>query len=111
MPDMRLFKQLSGWLLAMAMLLPLLAHAENYSDHWYNPSESGWGVTIADHDTQLFAVWYAYDTDGSPLWFTVPGGTFNARSQPESCLNRRISGIGRPQCCDRSRRRPRGSAP
>ena len=60
------------------MLLPALARAENYSDHWYNPSESGWGVTIADHDTQLFAVWYAYDTDGSPMWFTVPGGTFNA---------------------------------
>jgi len=57
---------------------PILAHAENYSDLWWNPSESGWGVTIADHETQLFAVWYAYDTDGSPMWFTVPGGTFNA---------------------------------
>ena len=45
---------------------------------WFNPNESGWGVTIADHETQLFAVWYTYDTDGAPLWFTVPGGTFNA---------------------------------
>ncbi len=61
-----------------ALLLPLLAHAENYSDMWFNPNESGWGVTIADHETQLFAVWYTYDTDGHPLWFTVPGGTFNA---------------------------------
>lgn len=61
-----------------ALLLPWLAHAENYSDMWFNPSESGWGVTIADHETQLFAVYYTYDTDGSPLWFTVSGGTFNA---------------------------------
>ena len=66
-------------LLALAALLfSAAAHAENYSDMWFNPSESGWGVTIADHDTQLFAVWYAYDTDGSPTWFTGPGGTFNA---------------------------------
>lgn len=61
-----------------ALLLPWLAHAENYSDMWFNPNESGWGVTIADHETQLFAVWYTYETDGAPLWFTVPGGTFNA---------------------------------
>ena len=65
-------------LAAILTLFPLFAHAENYSDLWWNPSESGWGVTIADHETQLFAVWYAYDTDGSPMWFTVPGGTFNA---------------------------------
>src|SRR5437868_8055230 len=67
------------WLVAMAaLLLPCLCHAANYSDHWWNPNESGWGVTIADHETQIFAVWYAYDTDGTPLWFTVPGGTFNS---------------------------------
>jgi hypothetical protein len=65
-------------LAAIAALLPLTCLAENYSDMWWNPSESGWGVTIADHGTQLVAVWYAYDTDGSPMWFIVPGGTFNA---------------------------------
>ena len=70
---------LHGWWLAViAALLPLCCQAENYSDHWWNPNESGWGVTIADHETQLFAVMYAYDTDGSPTWFTVPGGKFNA---------------------------------
>jgi hypothetical protein len=70
---------LNVWrLVATITLFPLFSHAENYSDLWWNPSESGWGVTIADHETQLFAVMYAYDTDGSPMWFTVPGGTFNA---------------------------------
>src|ERR1044072_8142914 len=61
-----------------ALLLSSLAHAENYSDMWFNPNESGWGVTIADHDTQLFAVRYPYDTDGAPPRFTGPGGTFSA---------------------------------
>jgi hypothetical protein len=48
----------------------------NYSDIWYNSDESGWGLTIADHETQLFAVWYTYRADGRPTWFFVSGGTF-----------------------------------
>src|SRR5688572_28572736 len=76
---MQILLRLSRRFIALAaLLLPLLSHAQNYSDMWFNPSESGWGVTIADHETQLFAVWYTYDTDGEPLWFTVPGGTFSA---------------------------------
>lgn len=74
---MRALKRLSYLLAVMAALLPWFCHAQNYSDIWWNPSESGWGITIADHETQLFAVWYAYDTDGAPLWLSVPGGTFS----------------------------------
>ncbi len=50
----------------------------NYSDIWWNPAESGWGLTISDHETQLFAVWYTYEASGKPTWFVVPGGTFTA---------------------------------
>jgi hypothetical protein len=49
----------------------------NYSDLWWNPGESGWGLTIADHETQLFAVWYTYRHDGSPTWFVMSGGAFS----------------------------------
>jgi hypothetical protein len=52
------------------------AAAQNHSDIWWNPNESGWGITIADHETQLFAVWYTYRADGRPVWFVIPGGTF-----------------------------------
>ena len=52
------------------------AHAQNYSDIWFNPSESGWGLTIADHQSNLFAVWFTYRQDGKPTWFVIPGGTF-----------------------------------
>lgn len=51
--------------------------SSNYSDIWWNPLESGWGLTIADHETQLFVVWYTYRQDGSPTWFVIPGGTFS----------------------------------
>ena len=75
---MRALKRFSCWLILIAALLPWLSHAANYSDIWWNPSESGWGVTIADHETQLVALWYTYDTDGSPMWFIVDGGAFNS---------------------------------
>jgi len=75
---MHTFKSFLRSLIAIAALLPCLGYAQNYSDHWWNPSESGWGVTIADHETQLVALWYTYDTDGSPIWFSIDGGTFNS---------------------------------
>ena len=53
------------------------AAATNYSDLWWNPAESGWGVSIADHETHLFAVWFTYRQDGSPTWFVMSGGTFS----------------------------------
>jgi hypothetical protein len=62
----------------LAALLAPAAHAQNYSDIWWNPAESGWGLTIADHESQLFAVWYTYRQDGSPTWLVIPGGTFSS---------------------------------
>lgn len=59
-----------------AAIVPLAARAQNYSDLWWNPNESGWGITLADHETQLFGVWYTYAADGSPTWYVIPGGTF-----------------------------------
>ena len=75
---MRALRPVSWILAAIVALLPLIARAQNYSDIWWNPNEPGWGVTIADHETQLFAVWYDYDTDGSGLWFVIPGGIFTS---------------------------------
>jgi Cytochrome C oxidase, cbb3-type, subunit III len=52
----------------------------NWTDIWYNPSESGWGINITQHADkpdvagQIFAVMYAYDVFGAPIWYTVPGG-------------------------------------
>lgn len=61
--------------------------ATNYSDMWWNPSESGWGVSFTQHGAtnQVFAVWYTYDprepgTSGQskPLWVVMPGGTWTS---------------------------------
>lgn len=61
--------------------------AANYSDIWYNASESGWGITFTQHtDNAVEAVWYTYDprspdtantANFKPLWIVMPGGTWS----------------------------------
>lgn len=43
----------------------------NYSDHWYNPAESGWGIQVTSQGNDQFVTWYTYGSDGYPLWFTM----------------------------------------
>ena len=57
--------------------------ATNYSDMWYLPAESGWGVSFVQHPNGLvYAVWYTYDPRVSdsanagnfvPLWIVLAG--------------------------------------
>lgn len=60
--------------------------AANYTDMWWNPSESGWGISFVQHaSNQVYAVWYTYDpreTDPAtgqfkPLWIVMAGGTWS----------------------------------
>jgi len=48
------------------------------TDIYWDPTQSGWGLTISQHGNNLFAVWYTYDTNGQPLFVVMPGATFNA---------------------------------
>ena len=74
----------------LALALPVAAQSTpsaNYSDMWWNPAESGWGLSLAQHSAtnQVFAVWYTYDprepsSSGrfKPLWIVMPGGTWTS---------------------------------
>lgn len=60
--------------LACAALAVLPAHAAtpfsvDASDLWYNPSESGWGVNIAQQADTAFLTLYVYGTDNKPTWY------------------------------------------
>ena len=49
----------------------------NFSDQWWNPNESGWGLNIIQHANNIiFAIWYTYDAEGKMTWFHVPQGTW-----------------------------------
>jgi hypothetical protein len=82
----------------LAWALPAFAQAQavpatNYTDLWYNPAESGWGVTITQHsppaspNSQTYAIWYTYDpraadaatpSNFKPLWIVMSGGTWTS---------------------------------
>ena len=50
---------------------PNFAAATNYQDLWWNPNEPGRGVALAHQGDAIFATWYTYDVDGSPLWLSA----------------------------------------
>ena len=76
--------------LATALLtaaLPAAAQSvpsANFSDMWWNPAESGWGISFVQHLTtnKVYAVWYTYDPreqdpatgQFKPLWLVLAGG-------------------------------------
>ena len=69
----------------------------DYTDMWWNPDESGWGISIrqklpvggtVNTVDAIFAVWYTYDpraidpaSPGAagfvPLWLVMPGGSWS----------------------------------
>ena len=50
-----------------------LALATNYQGNWWatGGGESGWGVYFAHQGDNLFAGWFTYDTDGTPMWLSA----------------------------------------
>jgi hypothetical protein len=46
----------------------------NYTDLWWNPGESGWGMNITMKQNVFFAVWYVYDQAGAATWYTLQQG-------------------------------------
>jgi hypothetical protein len=59
-----------------------LAAATNYQDLWWVASgaESGWGINFAQQGDAIFATWYTYYVDGSPLWLSVLAGRVGTTS-------------------------------
>jgi hypothetical protein len=64
---------------ALAQYLGAGASTVDYTDLWWNPNESGWGLNLIQHASRnIFGVWYTYGLDGKRIWYVVPGGTWIA---------------------------------
>jgi hypothetical protein len=51
-----------------------LSLATNYTDLWWaSPpgSEAGWGINLAHQGDIIFATWFTFDHDHTPLWLVV----------------------------------------
>lgn len=54
----------------------------NYSDLYFNPNESGWGINIQQHPSdKIFATWFVYGLDNKPMWYVIPDGTWTSDRQ------------------------------
>lgn len=49
--------------------LPGSAPLVNYSDAWWVPSESGWGINALQQGDVLVLMFYVYDEDDMPVWY------------------------------------------
>jgi hypothetical protein len=67
-----MLKRLLVATLALAFsIIPLQAAATDYTDIWYLPSESGWGVNMVQSDTFIFATFFVYGSGNQPTWYTA----------------------------------------
>ena len=42
----------------------------DYSGHWWDPNDSGWGLFIwQDARDNILAAWFTYTPDGKPIWY------------------------------------------
>lgn len=49
----------------------------NYADHWWNPTESGWGLFIwHDKLDRVLAAWFTYGSDNKAEWYTIQSGSW-----------------------------------
>ncbi|HEY1437892.1 MAG TPA: hypothetical protein VGG82_10380 [Casimicrobiaceae bacterium] len=51
-----------------------LALATNYTDLWWAApagSEAGWGINLTHQGDSIFATWFTFDHDHTPMWLVV----------------------------------------
>jgi hypothetical protein len=50
----------------------------SYTDLWWNPSESGWGLSVTQQGSVMFLAWFVYDDAGKPVWYVASNCAVNA---------------------------------
>jgi hypothetical protein len=60
---------LATLLFAAATALP--ARAQDHTDMWWNPAESGWGVNVVQAGNNLWLTFFVYGADQRPTWYSA----------------------------------------
>ena len=66
--------------------------AVDYTDLWWNPNESGWGMEIIHQYGVMFLAWYVYNASGNPVWYVAS----DCVVQGSSCTGSVYSTTGPP---------------
>jgi hypothetical protein len=51
---------------------------------WGGQSQNGWGISINQRSSELFAAWFTYGEDRRPTWFIITGTTWSGNTLPAS---------------------------
>jgi hypothetical protein len=44
---------------------------------WGGPTQNGWGISVNQRNSELFAAWFTYGADRRPTWFIVSGNNWS----------------------------------
>lgn len=63
-----------AFLALAAFALPARAttYSTDFTDLWFNPNESGWGVNVIQQYNTMFATLFVYGTNNAAQWFVAP---------------------------------------
>lgn len=50
------------------------SYESNFTDLWWNPAESGWGLNLAHQENTVFATLFTYAANGQGMWLVMPEG-------------------------------------
>jgi hypothetical protein len=54
----------------------------NHTDMWWNPAESGWGISVVHHPSGvIFATFFLYGQDNKPVWYVVSDGAWQTQTR------------------------------
>lgn len=58
---------------AFGLALPAAASTSSvdYTDLWYVPTESGWGLNLIQQNNVIFATMFVYGSDNTPRWYVA----------------------------------------
>ena len=66
--------------------------AVDYTDLWWNPRESGWGMGITQQFGVMFLTWFVYEDTGRPIWYVASNCAVKANGNGCSGTLYRVSG-------------------
>ena len=66
---MKTFRALALSLCVLASTAFANTFGTDMTDMWWNPNESGWGVTATHQNEIVFLTFFVYGTDNRPTWY------------------------------------------
>ncbi|MBL0141824.1 MAG: hypothetical protein IPP91_07070 [Betaproteobacteria bacterium] len=57
--------------LAFALPAQATSYSTDFTDLWWNPAESGWGMNVIQQDETLFLTFFLYGPDNTARWYVA----------------------------------------